>query len=330
MALEFPCPHCSQLLRVADDSAGKTAKCPKCNGLAKIPGGDAGANFGAPGGTSFGTPLPSFGNPAPSDGGDLSAASNPFSDFGGAAQPFAASQKPANPFSLGGEVNPYRSPSLIDSPYHPNYVQAVRTGLPWDNKPLSLGVWWETLTSVLGSANDAFRRMYITGGLGRPIGYAMIGMGIGQFAQLLLQLGIIAIRAANGEDKNELALEIGMQVGIAVLGTVAGATLGLLIQAGILHVCLMMVGGEKNGYEATFRICAYTAGTFGIFQIVPIIGPCVGIIWQIVATIIGLAEVHETTGGKAALAYFIPLIAIFGCVLVVMFVAFGAIAANFR
>lgn len=92
----------------------------------------------------------------------------------------------------------------------------------------------------------------------------------------------------------------------------------------------MMVGGEKNGYEATFRVCAYAAGTFGAFQIVPIVGPCVGVIWQIVATIIGLAEAHETTGGKAALAYFIPLIAIFACFAVIAVVMFGAIASNAR
>ena len=42
MAIEFPCPQCNQMLRVGDDSAGKTAKCPKCLGLAKIPAASGG------------------------------------------------------------------------------------------------------------------------------------------------------------------------------------------------------------------------------------------------------------------------------------------------
>jgi hypothetical protein len=325
MAIEFPCPHCTQLLRVADDSAGKTAKCPKCNGLAKIPGGDAPASFGPPA-DSLGAPLPSnFGTPSPSPFGEGPAAKNPFSDGG-----FSAPQKSASPFATGSDVNPYSSPAPVSSPY--SYGRTgVRTGLPWDNQPQSIGVWWETFTSILSSANDAFRRMYITGGLGRPIMFAMIGLGIGQIGQLVFQLGLLSLgAAAGGRQGQDIALQMGFQVGAAVLGTVLGATLGCLIQAGILHVCLMMVGGEKNGYEATFRVCAYAAGTFGAFQIVPIVGPCVGFIWQIVATIIGLAEAHETTGGKAALAYFIPFIVVFGCMAAIFVIAFGAIASNAR
>ena len=328
MAIEFPCPHCSQLLRVGDDSAGKTAKCPKCEGLAKIPA-DPAAPASPIGGSSLGAPLPSsFGPPTPSPFGEASPTNNPFSDGGG----FGTPQKAANPYVSGGEVNPYSSPSLVSSAYDPNFgKRGARTGLPWDNRPSSLGVWWETLTTIVGSANDAFRKMYITGGLGRPIMYAMIGLGIGQIGQLVLQLGLIGIGAAAGAGRGQdVAMQIGIQVGSAILGTVLGATLVCFFQAAILHVCLMMVGGEKNGYEATFRVCAYAAGTFGAFQIVPIVGPCVGVIWQIIATIIGLAEAHETTGGKAALAYFIPLIAIFGCIIIGAVVVGGIIASNAR
>ena len=106
-----------------------------------------------------------------------------------------------------------------------------------------------------------------------------------------------------------------------------------LIQAGVMHVCLIMVGGEKNGYEATFRVCAYNMGVFGAFNAIPFIGPCVGFFWQIASTIIGLAEAHETTGGKAAAAYFIALIGtIFVCVAFIFFLALiiGSAAGGFR
>jgi uncharacterized membrane protein len=81
MAIEFPCPHCTQLLRVGDDTGGKTAKCPQCNGLAKIPGGESLSLFG--------------GSPHNK---------NPFSD-GGVSGP--ASSQPA---AGTKEVNPYSSP----------------------------------------------------------------------------------------------------------------------------------------------------------------------------------------------------------------------------
>ena len=74
-------------------------------------------------------------------------------------------------------------------------------------------------------------------------------------------------------------------------------------------------------------------GVFGAFNAVPFIGPCVGFFWQIVTTIIGLAEAHETTGGKAAAAYFIALIGyILVCVgfIFVVVLIIGSMAGGFR
>jgi len=61
---------------------------------------------------------------------------------------------------------------------------------------------------------------------------------------------------------------------------------------------------------------AYSAGTFGAFSDPPRHWTLRRNHWQIVVTIIGLAEAHETSGGKAALAYFIPLIACLGCIVI--------------
>lgn len=120
MAIEFPCPHCAQLLRVGDDSAGKTAKCPKCNGLASIPAGDAGTNPGFSGGTPFGAPLPSsYGPPTTGSFGEVPAAKNPFSDAGTASSPFGSQP------GFGGSapsINPYASPQ---SAYQPPLTQDV-------------------------------------------------------------------------------------------------------------------------------------------------------------------------------------------------------------
>ena len=37
MAIEFNCPNCGSLLRVNDDSAGKSAQCPKCEQVTTVP-----------------------------------------------------------------------------------------------------------------------------------------------------------------------------------------------------------------------------------------------------------------------------------------------------
>ena len=37
MAIEFRCSQCNQLLRVSDQSAGKSARCPKCQTVVPVP-----------------------------------------------------------------------------------------------------------------------------------------------------------------------------------------------------------------------------------------------------------------------------------------------------
>jgi len=43
MAIEFRCTQCNKLLRTADQSAGKKAKCPECGQILRVPGPDSGA-----------------------------------------------------------------------------------------------------------------------------------------------------------------------------------------------------------------------------------------------------------------------------------------------
>ncbi len=157
MAIEFPCPHCTQLLRVADDSAGKTAKCPKCSGLAKIPGGDAGGGFSAPGGSSLGAPLPSsFGPPTP---GPFDApAKNPFSDGGPSANPLG------NQPAFGGaapSINPYASPATgyqAPTPGGTIVPQVVGIEPIWN---FSWQLWQQHLGLLLGVSVTIFAVSFV-------------------------------------------------------------------------------------------------------------------------------------------------------------------------
>ncbi len=51
MAIEFRCTQCSKLLRTADDTAGKKAKCPECGAVLDVPASGAPVGSGP-----FGTP----------------------------------------------------------------------------------------------------------------------------------------------------------------------------------------------------------------------------------------------------------------------------------
>jgi hypothetical protein len=91
------------------------------------------------------------------------------------------------------------------------------------------------------------------------------------------------------------------------------------IAAGILHLMMMIVGGANQPFETTGRVWAYAWGSASIFQLLPICGGLIALVWGIVVAIIGLAEAHETSAGKSAAAVLLPIVLC--CLCIVLAVA---------
>jgi phage FluMu protein Com/uncharacterized membrane protein len=102
MAIEFRCTKCSKLLRTADDTAGKHAKCPECGEILVVPSPGTPMAGPSPGPT----PSPSPG-PSPFAGGGAGGFSPPPSGPAGES-PFGAAEQPQYQPDTG---NPYQSPS---------------------------------------------------------------------------------------------------------------------------------------------------------------------------------------------------------------------------
>jgi hypothetical protein len=95
-------------------------------------------------------------------------------------------------------------------------------------------------------------------------------------------------------------------VGNIILAPI-GAAIGLFIGAGILHLLVMVIVGSRNsGYEATFRVAAYTS-VVNLVSWIPFIG-WIASLYGIYLAIVGVREVHTTTTGKAALVVLIPVV----------------------
>jgi len=78
---------------------------------------------------------------------------------------------------------------------------------------------------------------------------------------------------------------------------------GLFINAGILHLGLLIFGANKNGYANTFKVVCYSTSASAL-GVIPLIGWLLAL-YKIAVEIIGLRETHETTTGKAILAWII-------------------------
>jgi hypothetical protein len=92
------------------------------------------------------------------------------------------------------------------------------------------------------------------------------------------------------------------------------ATFFILIGSGVTHLCVMIVGGNKEGFQATFRSISYAFGAY-LFGIIPFIGSTIGGIYSLVLTVIGVRECHGISTGKAVLAVLLPIIIVIGLVI---------------
>ncbi len=196
--------------------------------------------------------------------------------------------------------------------------------LPWEQPGYPfLEALYETAKLFVTVPTQAFRRMSITADLGRPLLYAILLGWIGVIAG---QLYSIALRGVTAnllpfQSAEGLAMGTGVSIAVMVLAPVF-ILLGIFIWSAIVHLFLMMVGGANSGFGATVRVMSY-ATTAQLAQIVPLCGGIVGGVWAIVLEIIGLAQAHRTTTGKAAVAVLLPIALCCVCVAIIV-ALFGA------
>jgi len=96
--------------------------------------------------------------------------------------------------------------------------------------------------------------------------------------------------------------------------------IGYFIAAGVLHLCLLIIGGARRDFEATFRVVCYAAGA-NLFNIVPFCGGLVAWLWNAVLNVIGVREAHEISTGRALLAYCLPALVCCGFVTLALLMA---------
>jgi hypothetical protein len=204
---------------------------------------------------------------------------------------------------------------------------AGRTGLPWEHRQERgfFNAFIETLTMVLTRPAEAFSVMKREGGLGEPLIYALIGGCVGGIVQFLFSLGFQSI-GLFADKNNSLAAMAGMGIGSVAMIILLPLfiVVFLFIWSGLAHLCLMIFGGANQSFETTFRVFAFTQGSAGPLQIIPLCGGFISGVWAIVCNCIGLARAQETDTGRAVLAVFSPLIICCGGGLVIAFMFLGA------
>jgi len=175
---------------------------------------------------------------------------------------------------------------------------------------------WKTFSSVLFSPTTFFREKRKSEGLKNSVAFGMLlgslGAMFGFFWQFLLKsddLSLIINILPVSMSLNKIFIILIIISPILVL-------LNMFIVAGVLHLCLIIFRGANNDFEATIKVTAYT-NAVNIFSIIPYIGSYIGVVWGIVALVIGLKEIHETSTLKSVFALLLPFFILFGIGIVV-------------
>jgi hypothetical protein len=220
---------------------------------------------------------------------------------------------------------------LLASPAEP------ARGIPWDDRQRLgfVAALIETVKQVLFEAPAFFKAMPVQGGLSGPLLFALV---VGYFG-LAVQAGYEAIfRSLSGQMLGDFTGHAGgLERVVELMGSGLGLVLmlvlgplflliGLFIGAGITHLFLMLLGGARNGFEATFRVTCFAQAT-ALFSVLPFCGTPVQALYQIVLMIVGLAEAHQTGKGTAAAAVLLPGLLLCCCCALVFVAAFGGIAS---
>ncbi|HEX9189457.1 MAG TPA: YIP1 family protein [Vicinamibacteria bacterium] len=210
------------------------------------------------------------------------------------------------------------------------------SGFPWDDREL-IGFFpalVETTRQVLAGPVRFFRAMPVAGGLASPLLYAVVvgwlGLAVAAFYQALFHSVVGTSMGAFG-DRPEIAALLGWAeswtafLAQVVFGGVF-VVIGLFVAAGILHLMLLVLGGARRDFEATFRVVSFAHAT-SLLLLLPFCGQVVGGIWGLVLWVIGLAEAHQIGHGKAAAAVLLPLVLLCCCCAGLGFLFAGAVAS---
>jgi hypothetical protein len=141
--------------------------------------------------------------------------------------------------------------------------------------------------------------------------FSGLGYAIGFFALTIYYMLFLLLFSATTLKLGFIAFVVtGLAMGIAfVLFIVVPlcATVGNLLSAASLHLCLMICGGSKQSFDTSFRIVCYSQAAVMWVMVIPG-GIFAAVIWNLVLVIIGIHKAHEVPMQRAVMTVLLHVI----------------------
>jgi hypothetical protein len=180
---------------------------------------------------------------------------------------------------------------------------------PWERRDtLGLGAaFLDTTRAVLFAPRRFFGRMPPGGGAGDPLGYGMLAGFVGILASAVYRLVMDIVSGGRWVELpyleplrrfgNPGVMFFVIQI---LLGPVM-LLLMLVVLAALLHGALMLFGGARRGFEASFRVVCY-AEAVSVLGLIPLCGEVAAIPYFLVVWVVGLAAAHGVGAGRSLAA----------------------------
>lgn len=224
-------------------------------------------------------------------------------------------------------TDPWQSPFA-----NPNVPEPPQGGLgiPWENEQ-NARTMFETVKAVMLEPDKTFAGASTTVAFTPSFVYAMILATAGGLIASAWQFATIS-QGMQFLDKipeeYRGVLEAFTQPSVATFILVPiQVVAGIFIGAGILHVCLLIVGGANGRFEDSIRAVAFAQGSVAVLQIIPFMGAGIAAIWGLVIEIYAVKALHKTTGTKAALGVLLPIGVLLLCCCCGVIAAAGSLGA---
>jgi hypothetical protein len=199
---------------------------------------------------------------------------------------------------------------------------------PWEERDRYgfLNALYLTTREVLAAPGPFFGRMPSRLGFLQPLLYAIV---LGMLAALLGWIwsltGSSLRTLASGGVLHDLFGPLPSFV--LFVASPLTATLDVAVRAGLMHLLLMLLGGNKLGFEATFRVAAYGKAA-GVVALLPFCGGIVAVLWELAIDIIGLYRIHGTDPWRALVAVLAPAVLCFSSLAAAVLLVILGLAAS--
>jgi hypothetical protein len=177
-------------------------------------------------------------------------------------------------------------------------------GTPWESGEGFIAALFKTTKEVLFSAVQFFRKNAAGKGYWSALIYGLIVGVIGWGVSMVWQWHFLSrwfpVPVFSAIPYNLHLIVMTVALPFLVI-------LSILIGSAVTHICLLIVGGNKSGFQTTFRVICYSYSGH-LFAIIPFIGTMIGSFYTLILTIIGVREGHGISTGRAVLAVLLPFI----------------------